>query len=88
MTRLMLFLAWFPSTILAIKIGTTEALGVYLAAFTGISINNKWAERGTNASITDDSMDSGDSDTLADPMEDKRLAGKGSRTTKGKTRAF
>lgn len=84
MTRLMLFLSWLPATFMAMWIGTTEALGVYLAAYTGIAINNKWAERNTNASITDDTMDSGDSLSATSAVENKRLAGKSSRVAKSK----
>ena len=42
----LLLLASFPfATALAIKIGTTEALGVYLAAYGALAANNKWANR-------------------------------------------
>jgi hypothetical protein len=43
--RLLLLLSFPFATVLAIKIGTTEALGVYLAAYGALAANNKWANR-------------------------------------------
>ena len=47
----LLLLASFPvASYLALKIGTTEALGVYLAAYGALAANNKWAGRNVNSS--------------------------------------
>lgn len=46
--RLLLLLSFPFATALALKIGTTEALGVYLAAYGALAVNNKWADRHAN----------------------------------------
>lgn len=49
--RLMLVLSYPIASYLALKIGTVEALGVYLAAYGALAANNKWA--GRNAVVDD-----------------------------------
>ena len=45
----LLLLASFPvASYIALSIGTTEALGVYLAAYGALAANNKWANRHAN----------------------------------------
>lgn len=60
--RLLLLLSFPFATVLAIKIGTTEALGVYLAAYGALAANNKWVDRNaTNPKILETNSDSASS---------------------------
>ncbi len=43
--RLLLLISFPFATALALKICTTEALGVYLAAYGALAANNKWVDR-------------------------------------------
>lgn len=43
--RLLLLMSFPFATALALKICTTEALGVYLAAYGALAANNKWVDR-------------------------------------------
>lgn len=52
--RLLLLLSFLPATIIAAKICTVEALGVYLAAYGALAANNKWVDR--NAVVDDSQM--------------------------------
>ena len=47
--RLLLLLSFPPATWLALSIGTTESLGVYLAAYGALAANNKWVDRNANS---------------------------------------
>lgn len=62
--RLMLVLSYPIASYLALKIGTTEALGVYLAAYGALAANNKWA--GRNAVVNDSQQLESDSDSYSD----------------------
>ena len=44
MTRLMLFLSFFPASYLAIEINDSDALMWYLGAYAALAGNNKWVE--------------------------------------------
>jgi len=44
MTRLILFMSFFPASYLAIKINDADALMWYLGAYAGLAANNKWVE--------------------------------------------
>lgn len=86
MDRLLLLFSFLPATIIAAKICTVEALGVYLAAYGALAANNKWANRhvipnDSQEVLVDDS--SGD-----DAPTGKPLASKGKQAGRGGKRAF
>jgi hypothetical protein len=84
--RLLLFLSFPFATGLTIKIGTVEALGVYLTAYGAVAINNKWAGRNAVANDSEEPLvGNPDSDSAVD---DKPLARKSKPARRGKTRAF
>lgn len=71
--RLLLFLSFPFATGLTIKIGTVEALGVYLTAYGAVAINNKWAGRNANnTSMAEDTDSSADTDNAPDNSVSKR----------------
>jgi len=71
--RLLLFLSFPFATGLTIKIGTVEALGVYLTAYGAVAINNKWAGRNANTSeVLETDSDSAPSDDAPDNSVSKR----------------
>lgn len=71
--RLLLLLSFPFATWLAIRIGTTEALGVYLAAYGALAANNKWADKhATSSKILETDSNSADSDDATDSGVSKR----------------
>ena len=61
--RLMLVLSYPIASYLALKIGTVEALGVYLAAYGALAANNKWANRNAVANDTEQLESDSNSDS-------------------------
>lgn len=90
--RLMLVLSYPIASYLALKIGTVEALGVYLAAYGALAANNKWAAKNASTSTiletpsdsvsTDDSVDAREPDSQ--PQVRARKAHSNSRGSKAK----
>lgn len=86
--RLLLLLSFPFATALALKIGSTEALGVYLAAYGALAANNKWVDR--NASVVSEKLednsnsDTGGVDSAASPVVEKRRP----QTASSKKRSF
>ena len=72
--RLLLLLSFPFATGLTLKIGTVEALGVYLTAYGAVAINNKWAGRNAVANNSEEVLvGDSDSDSAGDsqPLESK-----------------
>ncbi len=72
--RLMLVLSFPVASYLALKIGTVEALGVYLAAYGALAANNKWAGRNAVSNDSEEVLvgDSSSADSVAsEPLESK-----------------
>jgi len=91
--RLLLILSFPFATALALKIGSTESLGVYLAAYGALAANNKWADK--NASIPVDSQQLETTNvqpcsgiTSGGDMDSEPLARKSKPAGRGKRRAF
>lgn len=93
--RLMLVLSYPIASYLALKIGTVEALGVYLAAYGALAANNKWAAKNastySHTSILETPSDSsgadGSVDTRQSDGQPKVRKGKaGSNSAGGKTK--
>lgn len=84
--RLLLLLSFPFATGLTLKIGTTEALGIYLAAYGALAVNNKWAGRNAVANNSEEVLvGNSDSDIVGDSQP---LAAKSKPVGRGKKRAF
>lgn len=72
--RLLLLVSFPFATYLAIKIGTTEALGVYLAAYGALAANNKWADKNASSSkiLETDNGDDGSADDNSDSLRPRK----------------
>lgn len=80
--RLLLVLSFLPATIIVAKICTTEALGVYLAAYGALAVNNKWAGRNAVANNSQEVL-VGDPNTDS-VVDDRPLASKSKPAGRGK----
>jgi hypothetical protein len=87
----LLLLASFPfATSLSLYIGTTEALGVYLASYGILAGNNKWASRNANTHMDSKQLAAtSDSDTVsASSTTSTVVAQRSVKSTKPKRRSF
>lgn len=85
--RLLLLLSFPFATALALKIGSTEALGVYLAAYGVLAANNKWVDRNANTHVDHKELAAtGDSDTVSDTAITSHVVEKRSTKSAGPKR--
>jgi hypothetical protein len=88
--RLLLLISFLPATIIAAKICTVEALGVYLAAYGALAANNKWADKNASSSVDVEKLEAdSDSDTVsASTVTNTVVAKRRTQTTGRRKRPF
>ena len=89
MSRLVVFMSFWPATYVLIKTPTDTMMGLYLGAFVLSYLGGKSADIFMGGKELEDGGDSLGGDSMpTGAVEDKPVAGQGNGVRRGKNRAF